>query len=233
MIYKWVIFYSYVKLPEGCWTLGSDILLPRRAAMRSIVLVAALVQAQSELGRQNFSTDLQEVVVQVITKFQKISNPIEVQQLTILTNFWPMPNIYSLTWSWFQHWQRWPRPLWALGWQEAWQRSAQRPKDFTFWNFGMFSPVGGWRCSMLDTEIDSFETPAVLPRHHTQASHAQSRESILDSRVSKVALRAHSEAQQEQSRGTSGVAWATCVAGMVAMRLTSSVVNSAQLRVRT
>jgi hypothetical protein len=87
---------------------------------------------------------------------------------------------------------------------------------------------------VLDTEIDSFETPAVLPRHHTQASHAQSRESILDSRVSKVALRAHSEAQQEQSRGTSGVAWATCVAvGMVAMRLTSSVVNSAQLRVRT
>ena len=55
--------------------------------MRSIVLVAALVQAQSELGRQNFSTDLQEVVVQVITKFQNISKPIEVQQLTILTNF--------------------------------------------------------------------------------------------------------------------------------------------------
>lgn len=38
----------------------------------------------------------------------------------------------------------------------------------------------------------------------------------------RVALRAHSEAQQEQSRGTSGVALATCVAGMVAMRLTSS-----------
>ena len=55
--------------------------------MRSIVLVAALVQAQSELVRQNFSTDLKEVVVQVITKFQNISNPIEVQQSTILTNF--------------------------------------------------------------------------------------------------------------------------------------------------
>lgn len=85
----------------------------------------------------------------------------------------------------------------------------------------------------LDTEIDSFETPAALPSH---AQSCETRESIRDSRA-KVALRAHSEAQQEQSRGTSGpsgVALATCVAvGMVAMRLTSSVVNSAQLRVRT